>query len=565
MSAAKKRIQTQFERSISQILGISTKPIGKKESQIIQVSKILGSLVTLTEDTANALKLEFSKELTEESPQRILRAVESPLLVGQTENPLALVVQGKTADAEYACQQAREFAPQWAKTSYTQRVKVLRKLAALVEKHYAALLDLISVENGKARVHAQDELADVVLNARFLAKTAAKTLRPEKHRGLIPFLTRVHTEHCPEGVVGVIAPWNYPFTLALSDALAALAAGNVVVIKPATATPLCALVARYLLLQAGLPPLAFQVVTGAGSQIGQVLTAACDHVMFTGSSAVGKQVAAQAGENIIPISAELGGKNPLLVLPGAPIKRAVQGTIAACFASSGQLCVSVERIYVHKEMWDKYVPALVKAVKKLKLRADLSWKADLGPLNSISQLETVQAHVEDALTQGATILAGGKAVPQVAPTAYLPTLLTGVPKTAQLYRQETFGPVVAIYRVESVDEAVAQANDTVYGLNAVVWGPTRLARKVAAQIEAGSVNINDGYSAAWGSNAAPLGGWKESGLGRRHGIEGLLGFTRTRTVAQSRFWPLVAPPFLTNRSWGRIMKTYTHWRGKAGF
>lgn len=489
---------------------------------------------------------------TAASTNASLRVV-SPL----TGAELATVPSCSEADVAWAFARAQAAQRRWQARTVAQRTAFLRPLRELCDHHHDALIDLVCLENGKARRHAQEEVLDITLNAAYLERTAAKTLATTRHIGAVPGLTLTRTQRHPEGVVGVIAPWNYPLTLALSDALAALVAGNAVVLKPASLTPLCALAAKQLLVDAGLDPDLFHVVPGPGSTIGSAVIDRADHVMFTGSSAIGREVAAQAGRRLIPVSAELGGKNPLIVAPDAPLRACVRGTLAACFASSGQLCVSIERIYVHTSIWDRYVPALAEAVSSLRVAADLSWDADMGPLISSDHLAEVHAHVEDALAKGARLLVGGRALSDVSPTAYAPTLLTDVPPSAHVFREETFGPVVSLYRVDTLKEAVRAANDTPYGLNAAVWGRPRTARQVASRLRAGSVNINDGYTATWGSTGAPLGGWGDSGLGCRHGRDGLLAFTRPRTLARSRVWPLTPPPGLSHRAWAGLMRRFT--------
>ncbi|MBD3689702.1 aldehyde dehydrogenase family protein [Nanchangia anserum] len=486
-------------------------------------------------------------------------SVTSPL----TQTTLATLPRSTPRDVSEACARARAAQQRWERVPVRERCRFLPRLVDALDRHHDALVDLVCLENGKARSHAQDEVIDASLNASFLAAHGPAALAPTRRRGAIPGVTKVVTERHPEGVVGIIAPWNYPFTLALSDALAALVAGNAVVLKPATLTPLSALAARRLLLGSGLDPDLFQVVTGSGTETGSALIESVDHVMFTGSTAAGASVGAQAGARLCAFSAELGGKNPLIVLPGAPLAASVRGIVAACFASSGQLCVSIERIYIHAAEWERVVPRLVRAVGELRVQADLDWEADMGPLVSVDHMREVHAHVADAVAEGARVLVGGHPLPDVAPSAYAPTLLTDVPPTARLYREETFGPVVALTRVESVDEAVAAANDTAYGLNAAVWGPAREAERVAARLRAGSVNINDGYTATWASTAAPLGGWGRSGIGCRHGREGLLAFTRTRTIARSRVWPLTAPVGFSHRRWARLMRVFAALKRKG--
>jgi succinate-semialdehyde dehydrogenase/glutarate-semialdehyde dehydrogenase len=275
--------------------------------------------------------------------------------------------------------------------------------------------------------------------------------------------------------------------------------------------------------------------------------------MFTGSTATGKIVAAQAAERLKDCSMELGGKNALLVLPDASLGRTVAGTVRGVTANSGQLCISIERVYVHDAVYDAFVPRLVEALRAVKLGASLTFADDMGSLISADQLDKVGAHVSDAAGQGAEVLAGGKARPDLGPYFYEPTLLAGVTEEMELCRAETFGPVAAVYRCASAEEMVERANDSAYGLNASIWTrDTRLGRELAAGIRSGSVNINEAYAATWAS-AGPMGGFKASGLGRRHGRQGILKYTEAQTVAVQRLLAIDTPPFLSHAQYAAVM------------
>jgi acyl-CoA reductase-like NAD-dependent aldehyde dehydrogenase len=351
----------------------------------------------------------------------------------------------------------------------------------------------------------------------------------------------------------MITPWNYPLTLPLSDAIPALLAGNGVVLKPDHQTPFSALSALKLLIEAGLPRDLFQVVIGDGATVGGAIIDNADFVMFTGSTATGKLVAGKAAARLIGFSAELGGKNPMIVLDDAPLGRAVQGAINASFSNAGQLCMSIERLYVHDAIYDTFVPRFVEAVKGLSIGIQRDFSAKIGSLISAEQLEKVSGHVKDAVSHGATVLAGGNHRPDIGPYVFEPTVLENVSEDMLLCRGETFGPVVAIYRFHSEEEAVTLANDTAYGLNASVWGSPRRARALARQIEAGSVNVNEGFTASWASTDAPMGGFKESGVGRRHGREGIIKYTNIQTVASQRLMNIEAPGSMTGDAFAKTM------------
>jgi succinate-semialdehyde dehydrogenase/glutarate-semialdehyde dehydrogenase len=297
-----------------------------------------------------------------------------------------------------------------------------------------------------------------------------------------------------------------------------------------------------------------QVVTGSGAELGPHLIAGVQYMMFTGSTATGRIVAKQCAERLIPCSMELGGKNAMIVCDDADLDRTVQGAERALFSNAGQLCISIERLLVHESIADDFTAKLVAHTDAMKLATGLDYKADMGSLISQSQLETVRDHVENAVAQGATVLAGGNARPEIGPYFHEPTLLDGVREGMTCFAEETFGPVVAISRFADDDEAVARANASDYGLNCSIWtSSARRGRSLATRVEAGTVNVNEGYSAAWGSLDAPMGGMKSSGLGRRHGAEGIKKYTDQQTVAVQRLLPIAPPRGVSQGLWGRAM------------
>ena len=457
------------------------------------------------------------------------------------------------ADVTEAVRRARAAQQAWAARPVDERCAVLLRYHDLVLERQDLVLDVTQVETGKARISAFEELADVAMTARYYANTGARHLRPVRRQGALPGLTRTTEHHHPKGVVGVISPWNYPLTLAVSDAIPALVAGNGIVLKPDSQTPFTALVAVELLHEAGIPRDLFQVVTGSGPTIGPPLIEAVDYLMFTGSTATGRVIAEQCGRQLIGFSAELGGKNPMVVLADADLKRTVEGAVRACFSNAGQLCISVERLYVEDAIYDRFVPRLVERVGRMRLAAGLSWDAEMGSLVSEQQLETVRRHVDDAVAKGARVLVGGRARPDLGPFFYEPTLLEGVTDDMVLDRDETFGPVVAVHRVADAEEAVRRANDTCYGLNASVWTDGRRGAELATRIRAGTVNVNEGYAAAWASHDAPMGGMNDSGVGRRHGREGILKYTEAQTVAVQRLLPIGPLPGMSQERYSKVL------------
>jgi succinate-semialdehyde dehydrogenase/glutarate-semialdehyde dehydrogenase len=457
-------------------------------------------------------------------------------------------------DVDAAVKRARAAQRSWAERPVEQRAAIFLRYHDLLLDRQDLFLDLIQYETGKARTWAFEELLDVAMTSRYYADHAPTFLKPATRRGALPGLTSAVEYHHPKGVVGVISPWNYPFTLAISDAVPALLAGNAVVIKPDAQTPFIALLGIETLIEAGLPKDLFIPVTGAGKEIGTPLIDRVDYMMFTGSTATGKIIAEQCARRLIDFSAELGGKNPMIVCADAPLKKTVDGAVRACFSNSGQLCISIERMYVEDAIYDRFVPAFVERVKKMAINGRYDFSAEMGSIVSPDQLDVVKEHVEDAKAKGATVLAGGRPRPDLGPLFYEPTVLTDVTDDMELARNETFGPVVAISRVQDVDEAIEVANDTCYGLNASIWTSNlRRGQEIATRIKAGTININEGYSAAWASHDAPMGGMKDSGVGRRHGAAGLLKYTESQTVATQRGMGIAPPPGVSRGAFARAM------------
>lgn len=476
--------------------------------------------------------------------------------------PLGTLPTSTQEDVDAIVVRARAAQHGWAALSVADRSAVLLRTHDLLLARREEALDLVQLETGKARKDALEELLDVCLNLRHYARDARRLLAPRRVRGVFPGIVRTDVLHHPKGVVGVLAPWNYPLTLALSDAAPALVAGNAVVLKPDVQTSLIAVWVVELLRDAGLPPDVFQLALGEGPIVGPWVIDRADFVMFTGSTRVGREVAARCGERLIGCSLELGGKNAMIVREDADIDRAAEIAVRACFSNAGQLCVSMERIIAVGDAYAPFRDAFVARTAGMRLQPGIGWGSDMGVLISTAQRDRVLAHVHDAVANGARVLTGGTALPELGPTMVAPTILEGVTASMDLCAQETFGPVVALRRAESDEEALAIANDTEYGLNAaVISRDVRAARALAARIKAGTVNVNEGYATAWGSIRAPMGGMRDSGLGRRHGDDGLLKYTEPQTIGTQRVlgW---GPPFgWSDERWGgtlvsamRVMK-----------
>lgn len=458
------------------------------------------------------------------------------------------------ADVDGAFERARRAQRAWAERSVDERAEVFKRYHDLVLDRCEELLDIVQLESGKARRHAYEEVLDVAMTARHYAYRAEGYLESESREAALPGLTETEVHYHPVGVVGMISPWNYPLSLAVSDAIPALLAGNSVVIKPAEQTSYTALKAIELLREAGLPRDVFQVVTGYGPTIGEPLVANADYVCFTGSTATGRIVASQAGEHLVKCSLELGGKNPGIVCEDADVDRAVEGLIRGCFTNAGQLCISIERLYVHEDIYGRFVEAFVDAVNDLHLGVGYDFDVEVGSLISEAQLGKVTEHVEEAKAEGATVLAGGSARSDLGPYFYEPTVLADVDESMALCAEETFGPVVSVYKWRDEDDVVERANDSEYGLNASIWTEDLdRGRALAKRIETGTVNVNEAYAAAWASLDAPMGGMKKSGIGRRHGDEGIMKYTEPQTVAVQKRLGMTAPPGVPHWLYAKVM------------
>ncbi|WP_419997278.1 succinic semialdehyde dehydrogenase [Streptomyces boninensis] len=467
---------------------------------------------------------------------------------------LADLPESTPEDVAAAFERAREAQRAWAATPVRRRAAIVLRFHDLLLRRQAEVLDLIQLETGKARLHAHEEVQAVAVAARHYGRKAASYLGPKRHTGAIPTLTKVTELRHPRGVVGQIAPWNYPLELSIGDALPALVAGNALVMKPDTETALTALWAREQLIEAGLPEAVWQVVLGDGPVVGPEVVRHADYVSFTGSTRTGREVAQGAAARLVGVSLELGGKNAMLVLKDADLDKAAEGATRACFSSAGQLCISIERLYVHDSVADEFLRRFAEKTKAMKLGNHLGYGADMGSLVGERQLETVKRHVQEAVDKGAKVLAGGRERPDLGPYFYEPTILDGVHAPMSVCEEETFGPVVSIYRFHDEDDAVDRANATPYGLNSSVWTKDgRRGRAVAARLRSGTVNVNEGYASAYGSVQSPMGGMGDSGLGRRHGSEGILKYTEAQTVAHQRLLPMAPSMGFTDEKYAAFM------------
>jgi succinate-semialdehyde dehydrogenase/glutarate-semialdehyde dehydrogenase len=390
--------------------------------------------------------------------------------------------------------------------------------------------ELITRECGKPLTESLvTELMVVLDTAGYFARNAATFLRPERvpHGNLVGKSKSSHLHFEPLGVVGIIAPWNYPLSTPATQVIPALVAGNGVVLKPSEFTTLCGLKLKEVFERAGLPAGLLQVLPGDGATGAALCASAVDKIVFTGSVATGKRVAAAAAERLLPVLLELGGKDPFVVLEDADPEVVASGALWAGLMNCGQTCISAERFYVHKRLLKPFLDTLVAKCRQLKLGNGLDPDVEIGPMIRERQVRLVEEQVADAVAHGATVLAGGKRS-SLGPLFYEPTVLTGVTHAMRVMREETFGPVLPVIEFEDDDEAVRLANDSEFGLAASVWTRNRArGRSVASRLEAGTVMVNDALS-YYGLCEAPHGGMKSSGLGRSHGRFGLREMVRIK-------------------------------------
>ncbi len=460
----------------------------------------------------------------------------------------------RPADVREAAGRARSAQQVWAGQTFRERARIFLRFHELIFDRQEEILDIIQLETGKARCHAYEEVADSAIVSRYYAFNTKRHLRSRRKRGAFPLFTAARVNSIPVGLVGFIVPWNYPLSLGITDVTAALMAGNGVILKPDSMTPHTALWAVDLLYQSGLPPELVQVAVGRGPDLGPSIIEATDYLAFTGSTGTGRLIAAETGNNLKGSTMELGGKNPMLVLDDADLKRASKLAAWDCYASTGQLCVSIERIYVQSTVYDEFRNRFAEMTGSISLGAAFDYSYDIGSLISTGHLEKVRSHVDDALSKGANLIAGGRPRPDLGPCFFEPTVLEDVTPEMDLFAEETFGPVVALYRFESIDEAVEKANSTRYGLHATIWtGNSRLGRKIAGRLKCGTVSINDTYRSTWGSIDAPMGGFKASGLGRRHGREGIVKYTEPQTVTVQRILQVGPPGKMSEERFHRIL------------
>jgi len=423
-----------------------------------------------------------------------------------------------------AVERARVAQHAWRELGVRKRITLLRDFQHRLHERKLQIAQAVTREEGKPVAEALTTEVLVVLDAaRFLIDNSFRLLNDEPlpHGNLATKLKRGTLVREPYGVIGIISPWNYPFSIPATETLAALVAGNAVVLKPSEFTSLVALELQSVLYAAGVPKDVFQVIVGDGLTGAALLHSPIDKLVFTGSLATGKRIAVEAAEKLLPVVLELGGKDPMLVLDDADIDVASSAAVWGAFMNAGQACLSVERCYVHRSLYEPFLTACAQKTKKLRVASGTNPQTDVGPLIHQRQLQVVEAHVQDAIARGARVVVGGTALPELGPNFYKPTVLADVTHEMRIMREETFGPVLPVMAFEDDEEALHLANDSEFGLAASIWTRNRRrGERLARRIQAGTVMVNDLIS-CFGISEAPHGGTKSSGMGRAHGRFGL--------------------------------------------
>jgi acyl-CoA reductase-like NAD-dependent aldehyde dehydrogenase len=441
------------------------------------------------------------------------------------------------ADVRQAVARAHVAQKAWAAVSVGKRTEILRNFQQVLHERKTEVARLIAREAGKPYIEAMLTEVMVVLDAtRFLIENARSFLRehPLPHGSLAMKTKAGHILREPRGVIGIVSPWNYPLSIPAVETLAAIVTGNAVVLKPSEFTSLVGLEFELLLRMAGVPEGVFQVVVGDGPTGAALLQSEIDKLVFTGSVSTGKKIAAAAAARLLPVLLELGGKDPMVVLDDADLDVASSAAVWGAFMNAGQTCLSVERCYVHRSLYDSFLHACAEKTRKLRVGDGQNPETDVGPMIHERQLRVVESQVEEAKALGARVMTGGTRLPDLGPNFYAPTILADVTHRMQIMREETFGPVLPVVPFDSEADAIALANDSEFGLAASVW--TRNSERgeaMARKLVAGTVMVNDVIS-CFGISEAPHGGVKGSGIGRAHGRHGMEEMVRIKYLDVDR-------------------------------
>lgn len=433
----------------------------------------------------------------------------------------------------------------WSQTTIEERLSYILKAKNYLLENSQFFAEFITKENGKPLVEAisADILPVIDLMDHYIKNKHEIPQRENISLGKWALLNKSsYVEYLPLGIIAIISPWNFPFSIPMGQIVTALITGNTIVLKPSEHTPLIGLQIEKIFKQVGLPEGVFNVITGFGETGANLVSSKINKIIFTGSVATGKRIMAQAAENLTPVVLELGGKDPMIVLKDAPLSYTTSGAVWGAFTNSGQVCASVERVYVHEDIADEFIYEVVSKTKKLKQGFGIDKSIDIGPMISLDQMNIVKDHVDSARNQGAKILTGGERMTDLPGYFYKPTILTKVDHSFKIVREETFGPIMPIMTYRDEEEMIKMANDCKYGLTASIWTKDiEKAQAIAPRIEAGTVTINDCVS-SFALCQTPWGGDKESGIGRTHGKFGIMEFVTPRhihtdkAINMKKFW-----------------------------
>lgn len=439
-------------------------------------------------------------------------------------------------EVSQAVDRARKAQLAWSQTSMAERSRLFYRLRDLLLDEAEKLADILTGETGRPRAEVfGNELFYLCDAIGAWARKGPRFVAPEKIRPHFPLLKpkRVIVTYAARGVIGVISPWNFPLTMTLGEALPALMAGNAVVIKPSELTPLSAIFGAEIAAKAGFPENLLQVVIGYGAT-GEALVDCADMIAFTGSVETGKQVLRRAADRLIPVSLELGGKDPMIILKDANLERAAGACVWGALMNSGQICTSIERVYVEAPVYQAFVDKVVSRVRAIR-QGPSENEVDIGCMTSEEQLKKIAAQVDEAVARGAKVLTGGRRHPDLPGYYYEPTVLVGVDHSMRVMTEETFGPIIPLVKVNNAEEALRLANDSRYGLSGSIFtADANTARRLADGMQSGSVCINDSLVPFIVADA-PMGGRKDSGFGYRHGAEGIRKFCQQKTIVTDKF------------------------------